>query len=47
MLRIITELIILNIGIWTIYHLWDMPKEYVTAWKEIKKAQERELHSGQ
>ena len=47
MLRLLTELIILNIGIWTISKLWDMPKEYITAWKEIKKAQETAISKGQ
>ena len=36
MLRLITELIILNIGIWTISKLWDMPKEVMEIWKEVK-----------
>ena len=47
MLKLIIEITILNIGIWTIAKLWDMPKEYITAWKEIKKAQEIAVSKGQ
>ena len=47
MLKLITELTILIIGIWTISKLWDMPKEYITPWKEIKKAQETAISKGQ
>ena len=47
MLRLLTELTLVIIGIWTITKLWDMPKEYITAWKEIKKAQGLQSHKGQ
>ena len=36
MLRLITELTLLMIGAWAINQLWDMPKEVMEIWKEVK-----------
>ena len=36
MLKLITELTLVIIGIWTIDHLWDMPKECIRIWRECE-----------
>ena len=36
MLRLVTELTLLIIGIWTVGQLWDIPKEVMEIWKEVK-----------